>query len=426
MAESFFWEQPSRQFALVGIGAASFIETSGPTRFTSASAAWHALQQDMIVATAPGTSTNNAGPVLCGGFRFDPLSPHTELWDGFPDGLLILPRLLFARSSEGATLTVNTLVAPADDIEYCVSVISSALQRLDAAIESTKIPPLREDSTAPERLSVESMLPPSVWMEQVAQTVKMIRGSACQKVVLARGVRVIREDAPFEIENVLARLRESYPEATVFAVRRGERYFVGATPELLVNARDGQLHTMALAGSAPRGATEEEDRRLGAELLQSAKNKGEHAIVVATIRDALAKLCSEVHVAGEPHLLKLKNIQHLETLITGELPPGICVLETLQDLHPTPAMGGFPRMTALKAIRDGERLDRGWYTAPLGWLDASGNGEFFVALRGALIEGNTATLFAGNGMVADSDPESEYVETGWKLQVMLRALGAED
>ncbi len=426
MAESFFWEQPSRQFALAGIGAASLIRTSGPTRFTAAATAWRELLQDVVVAAVPDTSANNACPVLCGGFRFDPLSPHTALWEGFPDGLLMLPRILFARSSEGATLTVNTLVAPADDIEYCASVISSALRRLDAAIKSTEISRPREHSTAPERLSIESMLPPPVWMEQVAQAVKMIQRGAYQKVVLARGVSVTRESAPFELEAVLARLRENYPAATIFAQKRGTRCFVGATPERLVHAHDGRLQTMALAGSAPRGTTEEEDRRLGAELLSSAKNKIEHAIVVATIRDALAKLCSEVQVAGEPQLLKLKNIHHLETPITGTLLPGRCVLETLQDLHPTPAVGGFPRLAALNAIRDGERLDRGWYAAPLGWLDASGNGEFVVALRSALIDGNTATLFAGNGIVADSDPESEFVETGWKLQVMLRALGAED
>jgi isochorismate synthase len=424
--ESFFWEQPFRQLALVGIGAASLIETSGPTRFTTAAAVWRELLQDMVVATAPDMDANNSGPVLCGGFRFDPLSPHTSLWEGFPDGLLVLPRMLFARNAEGATLTVNRLITASDDINCRNNEIIDELERLGSAIASEEISSLREKPTAPEQLRVQSMLPPSVWMEQVAQAVKMIQRGTYQKVVLARGVSVTRESASFELEAVLTRLRESYPGATVFAQKRGTRCFVGATPERLVYAHDGRLQTMALAGSAPRGATEEEDRRLGAELLSSAKNKIEHAIVVETIRDALAKLCSEVQIAGEPQLLKLKNIHHLVTPIVGELLPGRCVLETLQDLHPTPAVGGFPRLAALNAIRDGERLDRGWYAAPLGWLDASGNGEFVVALRSALIDGNAATLFAGNGIVADSDPESEYVETGWKLQVMLRALGAED
>jgi isochorismate synthase len=423
--ESFFWEQPSRQLALAGIGAASFIETSGATRFTTAAAAWSKLLQDMVVASAPGTSANSTGPLLCGGFRFDPLSPHTELWEGFPDGLLVLPRTLFARNTDGATLTVNRLITASVDASRCANEIIDELERLHAAIERAEIS-RRHGSTAPEQLRVQSMLPPSEWMEQVAHAVKMIQGGAYQKVVLSRGVSVTRETAPFELEVVLAHLRESYAGATIFAQKRGTRCFVGATPERLVYARDGRLQTIALAGSAPRGSTEEEDRHLGAELLNSAKNKIEHAIVVAMIRDALAQHCSQVQAAGEPQLLKLKNIHHLVTPIVGELLPGRCVLETLQELHPTPAVGGFPRLEALSAIRDGERLDRGWYAAPLGWLDASGNGEFVVALRSALIDGNTATLFAGNGIVADSDPESEYVETGWKLQVMLRALGAED
>jgi isochorismate synthase len=179
---------------------------------------------------------------------------------------------------------------------------------------------------------------------------------------------------------------------------------------------------MALAGSAPRGATEEEDQRLGNELLQNLKNQEEHRVVVTTIHDVLANSCSRVWVADTPHLLKLKNIQHLETAITGSLLPGHSILEAIEDLHPTPAVGGFPRQSALAAIRAYEQLDRGWYAGPIGWIGASGNGEFAVALRSALVDGNQATLFAGCGIVAASQPESEFAESCLKLEVMLRGL----
>jgi menaquinone-specific isochorismate synthase len=182
---------------------------------------------------------------------------------------------------------------------------------------------------------------------------------------------------------------------------------------------------MALAGSAPRGVTDEEDQRFGAELLHSAKNQGEHQFVVTTIRDALSSLCSRVWVAHAPRLLKLKNIQHLETPIMGNLLPGHSILETIENLHPTPAVGGYPRTPALAALREDEQLDRGWYAGPIGWIGTGGNGEFAVALRSGLVEGNQATLFAGCGIVADSDPESEYQESCLKLQVMLRGLGGE-
>jgi isochorismate synthase len=179
---------------------------------------------------------------------------------------------------------------------------------------------------------------------------------------------------------------------------------------------------MALAGSAPRGATEQEDRQEGMELLNSEKNRREHAIVVNMVRSALEDLCSAVQVADTPHLLKLQNIQHLETAITGELLPGHSILEALQELHPTPAVGGFPCEAALAEIRDNEQLDRGWYAGPIGWIDKDGHGEFAVALRSGLIDGSKATLFAGCGIVADSEPDSEYAESRLKLKVMLQGI----
>ena len=200
------------------------------------------------------------------------------------------------------------------------------------------------------------------------------------------------------------------------------RYFVGATPERLVFAQDGQVHTMALAGSAPRGASEQEDRQLGMELLSSEKNQREHAIVVNMVRNALENLCSHVQVADTSRLLKLQNIQHLQTSITGELLPGHNILEALHDLHPTPAVGGFPREAALAEIRENEQLDRGWFAGPIGWIDKDGHGEFAVALRSGLIDGKKATLFAGCGIVADSDPDNEYTESCLKLRVMLRGI----
>jgi len=124
-----------------------------------------------------------------------------------------------------------------------------------------------------------------------------------------------------------------------------------------------------------------------------------------------------------PQLLKLKNVQHLKTPILGELIPGQSILDILADLHPTPAVGGFPHQAALEAIRSTEKLDRGWYAAPLGWIGASGHGEFAVALRSGLIDGAKARLFAGCGIVADSDPQTEFAESCLKFQAMLRALG---
>jgi len=425
LGECFFWEKPEERRAFVGTGAATTIATTGTNSFRSAAQSWRALQSGSVVGFAPGKLPSHVtGPILFGGFAFDPLHPHTPLWKNFPDGLLVLPYLLFSGGEKNAAITVNLMVNSLDDIEQRADQIVADVTRLHAAVEQQLAHP--RPLSQPVRLALRNLLPAETWQGLVANAVEHIRQGVFEKVVLARVVQATREEGTFAIDEMLQRLRQSYPAAYVFAIQRGGRYFVGATPERLVFAQDGQIRTMALAGSAPRGATEEEDQQLGQELLASEKNQHEHAIVVGMVRDALADLCSNVEVSEHAQLLKLSNIQHLQTPIVGELLPGHSILEALQYLHPTPAVGGFPREAALAEIREHEQLDRGWYAGPIGWIDKNGHGEFAVALRSALIEGNTATLFAGCGIVADSRPASEYAESCLKLKVMLRGSGGLD
>lgn len=189
-----------------------------------------------------------------------------------------------------------------------------------------------------------------------------------------------------------------------------------------MSLRNGAVSAHGLAGSIGRGATPEEDARLGAQLLASAKDLAEHEIVVRTIRENLADICTDLHAPAAPTLLKLRNVQHLFTPISSTIVAGRTIFDLIERLHPTPAVGGRPREQALDWIREHEQLDRGWYAGPVGWLDAGGDGEFAVALRSALTEGNQAVLFAGCGIVADSDPAREYQESQIKLRAMLGAL----
>ena len=425
LGECLFWEQPAEQHTLVGIGTETTIETCGSAYLSDASMARRAMLENAVITYTPASIRAHAtGPVLFGGFAFDPLAPGTALWSGFPAGLLILPHFLLNCSAGRATLTINRIVRASDAIEQSVQEIEASVAQLQAAINEAQAS-LQEKPSG--LFAVREMQPASEWTEMVATMTDMIQHSAFEKVVLARDIQADLYDAgeAFDIGATLLRLRESYPTAYIFAVQRGERFFVGATPERLARVRDGQIHTMALAGSAPRGETEAEDEQLGAELLRSQKNNSEHAIVVAMVREALKKHCASVYVHPVPQLLKLKNVQHLKTPITGELIPGRCILDVIADLHPTPAVGGFPREAALEAIRAIEKLDRGWYAGPLGWINASGEGEFAVALRSGLIDGTRAVLFAGCGIVADSDPQAEYTESCLKFEAMLRGLGGE-
>jgi isochorismate synthase len=440
LGDVFFWEQPSEQNALVGVGAATTIATSGSTRATDTARQWRILVHNAVISSAEKVEAiDNAyghGPLFFGGFAFDSENTPTPLWADFPAGLLILPRFLLLHSGTQTALTMNILLSSNENVEQAFQQLVGEAESLLIHIENAGRPqetPLHiEDETeqdiAHRNLVIQDIIPASEWMQRVEEVASDVRQGRFEKVVLARSVQVTPANTAsrFSVETVLSRLRTSYPGTYVFALQRGERFFVGATPERLVQAQNGQIHTMALAGSAPRGTTVEEDERIGASLLQSEKNSIEHSIVVARVREALLTHCRKVSVSETPRLLKLRNVQHLETPIVAELVLGRCILDVIADLHPTPAVGGFPSKEALAEIRAIEQMDRGWYAGPIGWIGASGHGEFAVALRSGLLSEHEATLFAGCGIVGDSHPQSEYEETWLKLQVMLRGLGTQN
>jgi isochorismate synthase len=442
----FLWEQPSEHNALVGVGIATTITTNGPA---DAALQWRALMRNAVISYAENIESIDAayghGPLFFGGFAFDSENLPTPLWADFPAGLLILPRFLLLQSGTQTALSMHMLLHAHENVERCFQQLLSDAESLLTAIENSDDVVKRKDVGRPQgsplhigdqteqdssnrNLAIQDILSASEWMQKVEEVASDIRQGRFEKVVLARSVQVTPDEvlSRFSIETVLSRLRASYPSTYVFALQSGGRFFVGATPERLVQAQNGQIHTMALAGSAPRGTTIEEDERIGTNLLQSEKNAIEHSIVVARVRAALLTHCQKVSVSATPRLLKLRNVQHLETPIVAELLPGRCILDVIADLHPTPAVGGFPHKEALAEIRAIEQMDRGWYAGPIGWIGASGHGEFAVALRSGLISEHEATLFAGCGIVGDSNPQSEYEESCLKLQVMLRGLGEQN
>lgn len=253
------------------------------------------------------------------------------------------------------------------------------------------------------------------------------RAGELSKVVLAHAVEV-RRRFPFDPAALLASLRRGYPRCFLFGVRpAGDgAVFLGASPERLVRVREGsgglRVCSGALAGTAPRGATPEEDRRLGEALLASAKDRQEHAIVEEMIAEALEPLCSSLTRGGEPTLDRLENVQHLYTPVTGGLLPGATLFDAVAALHPTPAVGGMPRDRAMAAIRSLEETPRGLYAGVVGWVDAAGHGDSAVAIRSALVDGDRARLYAGGGIVPTSDPDVEVEEIRIKAAAVLGAM----
>lgn len=403
------WFQPDAGFALVGIGAAQVITPTGVERFQAAGAAW----QELLDGALQGG--DGPGPVLLGGFAFDPERPSTALWRGFPDTRLVLPELFITLREGACWQTLNVVVAPDEPVA------TPALRLPNDGSLTDATGPV---SAADGGLQVRSARPVADWQAAVGAAAQAVAEGRFEKVVLARAVQV-EADAPFATATVLHRLREAYPTCYLFAIAHGARIFLGATPERLVRVDGGDVQVASLAGSIRRGATPEEDAALGAALLASAKDRVEHEVVVRTIVAALDGPCSDLQAPSEPVLRTVRNVHHLYTPVTARLRPGATLLDLVERLHPTPAVGGAPKGPALAYIRGHEGLDRGWYAAPVGWIGADGSGEFAVALRSALVEGERATLFAGCGIMADSDPAQEYAESIVKLRPMLMALGGD-
>ena len=407
------WHQPSSQFALAAAGAAQVIESRGADRFEQARAAWRSVLAGALIEGVPG---HGAGPLLLGGFAFDPERPSDGQWRGFSDARLILPRIMLTQVGAECRLTLNALIWPDSDPAAESLALTRELERLQQA---SSIHRVTAQSAAIDATEVSSA---ADWQAIVAGAAAAIRAGAMQKVVLAREVR-LQAEAAFDIGAALERLVAAYPTCYVFAVGQGERTFIGATPERLVRFEEGELRAACLAGSERRGATAEEDRQLGDALLASDKNREEHAVVVRALCDGLVPLCDELIVPDEPVLLSVSNVHHLYTPVTARPHAGVSLLDAVEHLHPTPAVGGYPRAAALAYIRQHEGLDRGWYAAPVGWLGHDGAGEFSVALRSALVDGASASLFAGCGIMGDSDPVREYAESWLKFRPMLAALG---
>lgn len=420
------WLRPRSGEALVGVGAARVLTGRGEGRFRQVAAAWRDLVADAVVDGA------GSGPLLLGGFSFDPVNTQpTGLWSGFPDARMVLPERMLEVRDGGAWLTTNVIVAPDADLDRQALSVPEARQTPGALSSARPSPAGWQALSVPEASQTpgvpgSGMLPPAAWQALVGSVARGIRDGdlGLEKVVLARAER-FEQGRPIDPQQALRTLAAGYPSCTLFAIAHGDRCFLGATPERLIALRDGTASTVALAGSFPRGATPAEDRRLAEQLRRDPKERAEHAIVVGALRDALGQVCSRVIADTEPQIKQLPNLHHLFTRVRGQVAAGVGVLDLVERLHPTPAVGGYPRQPALQLIREREALDRGWYAGPIGWLNGVGEGEFVVGIRSALVDGNSATLFAGCGIVADSNPATEYAESGWKLRPMRAALGVD-
>ena len=453
------WDAPGEATVIAG-GAAATLTARGPHRFDRIREAADRLFRTGNVHAG----TEAACPRLFGGFAFygDTASgddARDDPWVGFPDARFVFPRVQVTLTESGPWLTVNA-VGPDASVEAVEQRIADERERLTALDDGN------DHTPRPGISSRRRTTTPEDWREVVTTATDRIAAGTLRKVVLAQALEVDLV-ADLAVCDVLDRLGEHYPNCTRFLVEpdttgcddteteapdderagggttdstTGETVahsdgsshdgssrsaFFGATPERLVSLRGRTVETDALAGTTGRGETPAEDEWLARELMADPKNTHEHDLVADTIGEQLEPFAASISV-GERAVRRLATVQHLHTPITAELAEDTHVLSLVEALHPTPAVGGLPPEQALETIRETEPFDRGWYAAPIGWLDAAGNGTFAVGLRSAVATRRRATLFAGVGIVGDSDPDREWDEVELKFRPMLDELEAEN
>jgi salicylate biosynthesis isochorismate synthase/menaquinone-specific isochorismate synthase len=414
----FAFEQPDRgRASLAGLGEAIGLQASGPERFEQVTRRWRELS-----AAAVGE-----GAIAMGGFSFAPDGGSSPHWQGYEPASLVVPEVTLARreyditdSGERAPTVRMTLTALASPDDLPDELLARLLTRVED-LEQRRLPLL--DPAPSGRFQVASAMPPEHFESAVARAGELIGQGQMEKIVLAREVQV-HAPGPYDPAAVLGVLREEFPSCFTFCVGRGDAAFVAASPELLVRREGHRVSTLALAGSTRRSADPAVDDHLGEQLLRDESYREEHAIVARRIERMLRAHAVWVAAAPEPELVRIANIQHLATPIRAQLASPMDALELVGMMHPTPAVGGEPLARAAPLIPAIEGLDRGWYAGPVGWTDATGDGEFCVALRCALLRGPVARCYAGNGIVRDSRPAAELAETEIKLQALLPLLAS--
>jgi salicylate biosynthesis isochorismate synthase/menaquinone-specific isochorismate synthase len=409
----FCMEQPDRErSAVAALGCVVALEERGPQRFEDVAARWRALATEAVCDVADG---RGAGLIASGGFGFAPdggASPH---WSAFAAASLHVPEAALARRGDEVSLTLAALAEPDDTADGLLARIERRLRELLRA----RLPLLDPDPVG--AYTIAASTPPEHYEAAVARAVERIRAGALEKIVLAREVQV-HAPAPHDAAAIFGVLREGFPACFCFCAGRGEDAFVAASPELLIRREGMRASTLALAGSTRRSADPSVDDHLGEQLMRSDKDRAEQEIVARRIERALRPHSVWVTAAQEPVIVRMANIQHLASPIRAQLAKPVGVVRLAGLLHPTPAVGGEPFEVAEPLIPAFEGLDRGWYAGPVGWTDTNEDGEFYVALRCALLSGPVARCYAGVGVVRDSDPAAELAETDIKLAALLPVL----
>lgn len=348
-------------------------------------------------------------PVFFSFNRFDATNPAPadELMASFPRLRFMLPEIVLIENERGRFLQVNSL-GP---------VYPGRVARFTRMVASA---PTRQRTSIPFALEPDSR---EAWGEAMDAALAAIGEGRVSKVVLSRRLRLAAEPSLL-IEGSARKPHRRRRRGTVLLYRYADVFFCGCTPELLVRKRDDVVESMCLAGTCPAGATAAESDALAEALLADGKNRSEHDYVVQLIRSVLDRVCYDVDVPATPEIMRLVHVQHLFTPARARVLAGITLADLMEDLHPTPAVAGTPVGEAKMLLRAIEPYNRGFYAGACGFVDGAGDGEFSVALRTGVFDGEMGYVYGGCGIVGESDADAEYEEIDLKLRTILSAFGA--
>jgi len=410
----FYVERPAEAFAVAGAEAVAVFTASGQDRF----AACQRFIDDTLANTlAVGDlKAPFAGPHFFTAFTF---FDETETGEPFEAASIFVPRWQVSCRAGRTVAVANLLIDGNSLLDVLAAKIWRARQKFGAFDYGA---PEFSEAGVRDAIAIAEVGGNDRYEQVVRSALAQINAGAFRKIVLARA-KDLRATQAFHPLQVLNGLRQRYPDCYAFSVANGRgQSLIGASPERLLRVRDGAILTEALAGSASRGASASEDAALAGALVRSEKEQAEHACVLDSILRRLKPLGLQLHHPDKPVLRRLANVQHLHTPVEADVALGVRTLDVLSRLHPTPAVGGSPREAAVARIRELESFPRGLYAGALGWINSSGEGEFFVGLRSALVDGPTARLYAGAGIMAGSDPTREKAETELKFGAMQASL----
>jgi len=410
----FYAERPSEGWAIAGAESVLSFSTSGRGRFSACQRFIDRVLGDAIAVGDQDIAFG--GPHFFAAFTFlDSVAAGAP----FEAACVFVPRWQVA-NRDGRTTAVANLVVDGDSP---IEPLAAKVWRAHAKFRSFDFgSPEFDVGRCGSASSVREVGGRRGYEGAVGRAVGRISKGEFEKIVLARA-KDVRASAPFHPLRLLNGLRQRFPDCNAFSVANGRgQSFIGASPERLLRVSGRVALTEALAGSTGRGATASEDAALGNRLLHSEKDLREQQIVLDSILRVLEPLGLEMKHSARPMLRRLSNVQHLHTSVEASLPRGVRLLDILGRLHPTPAVGGTPRESAVSAIGELEAFPRGLYGGALGWIDSRGGGEFVVGLRSALVDGSRARMYAGAGIVAGSSPETELSETELKFKAMQDAL----